>query len=228
MKENKKVSFLLIVAPNTTITNVTLSPMCMSANITDETYEHCNKQFLTMPYTLRSVGEVKDEVDFNRGVYTRPTLYKSLKDYTWAMGGNLNDCSGVYFFAVDNDLKKSGNLPCLSTHLKYNYQGYWEDLSAWQMMVAGNCYIVVATAHTTLAEFTQWLTENDPKYISVLATPIETPLTEAELNAYRQLHTNKPATTILSEAEMRVDYVADTKLYIDNKLAELTALALEV
>ncbi len=63
--------------------------------------------------------------------------------------------------------------------------------------------------------------------VYVLPTPIETPISESELNAYRQLHTNKPNTTILSEAEMEVDYVADPKLYIDNKIAELTALTLE-
>jgi hypothetical protein len=64
--------------------------------------------------------------------------------------------------------------------------------------------------------------------VYVLPTPIETSLTETELNAYRQLHTNKPNTTIISEADMEISYVADTKLYIDNKLAELTALTLEV
>lgn len=194
------VRLILTYATKDMVVNMTVYPQ-IEIGTQATPYEPCNKQSLTMPYTLRSVGDVKDEVDFNRGVYTRPTLYKSLKDYTWAMGGNLNDGSGVYFFVVDNDLKNSGNLPCLSTHLKYNYQGYWEDLSAWQMMIAGNCYIVVATAHTTLAEFTQWLTENDPKYISVLATPIETPLTEEQLNAYRHLMTNKGTTTILSECE---------------------------
>jgi hypothetical protein len=57
----------------------------------------------------------------------------------------------------------------------------------------------------------------------VLATPIETPLTETEIAAYRALHTNKPNTTVLNDAgaHMVVDYVADTKLYIDNKIAAL-------
>ena len=37
--------------------------------------------------------------------------------------------------------------------------------------------------------------------VYVLPSPIETPISETELNAYRQIHTNKPNTTILSECE---------------------------
>lgn len=197
-------AFLLTNDENGTISTIKNAQLVISdVNLP---YEPCNKQTLTMPYTLRSVGEIKDEVDFNRGVHTRPTLYKSLKDYTWKIHNPTNDGSGFIFYAIDNNLKNFGSIPCLSTHLKYNWQGTWEDLSAGQIMVAGNCYIIVATAHTTLAEFTQWLTENDPKFISLLATPQETPLSETELNAYRQLMTNKGTTTILSEAFAEVDY----------------------
>ena len=39
-----------------------------------------------------------------------------------------------------------------------------------------------------------------------LQTPQETPLTETELNAYRQLMTNSGNTTILSEADAEVEY----------------------
>jgi hypothetical protein len=56
-----------------------------------------------------------------------------------------------------------------------------------------------------------------------LKTPIETPLSVAEINAFRSLHTNKPNTTVLNDAGayMAVEYIADTKTYIDNKFAEL-------
>ena len=59
-------------------------------------------------------------------------------------------------------------------------------------------------------------------HIYLLANPIETPLSETEIAAYRALHTNKPNTTILNDsgAHMAVAYTADTKLYIDNLLKE--------
>ncbi len=65
--------------------------------------------------------------------------------------------------------------------------------------------------------------EKPYEIIYELKTPIETPLSETEIAAYRALHTNKPNTTILNDAgaHMAVEYVADTKRYIDNKIAAL-------
>jgi hypothetical protein len=87
----------------------------------------------------------------------------------------------------------------------------------------------ITTVAELQAKLKEWYDAGNPlTIITERATPQETPLTETELNAYRQLHTNKPNTTVLSEVDMEVSYVADTKLYIDNKIAELTALTLEV
>ncbi len=57
----------------------------------------------------------------------------------------------------------------------------------------------------------------------ILAKPIETPLSEAELTAYASLRTNYPNTTIYADdnAGLAVKYSADTKGYIDKKFAEL-------
>ena len=54
-------------------------------------------------------------------------------------------------------------------------------------------------------------------------TPIETPLSEAEISAFKALLSNKPTTTLLNDsgAFMAVSYVADTKTYIDNKITEM-------
>ena len=51
----------------------------------------------------------------------------------------------------------------------------------------------------------------------------ETPLPDEVLAAYAKLHTYKPNTVITNDygAEMDVEYVADTKTYIDNKFTEL-------
>lgn len=51
----------------------------------------------------------------------------------------------------------------------------------------------------------------------VLATPIETRLTDAEISSFAALHTYKPNTTIYNDAGayMAAEYVADTKTYID-------------
>lgn len=63
------------------------------------------------------------------------------------------------------------------------------------------------------------------KVLYVLAELVEIPLDEAMLSAFSALHTNKPNTTITNDsgAWMSAEYVADTKLYIDNKFAELAS-----
>lgn len=76
---------------------------------------------------------------------------------------------------------------------------------------------------TTLEDCNAWLAENQPEFLYELETPIETPLTKAELAAYRAaaLHTNYPSTTIYNDANagQEVTYVADTKNWIKNQLS---------
>lgn len=63
------------------------------------------------------------------------------------------------------------------------------------------------------------------KVIGTLSTPIITPLTDEQIDAIKALQSYKNATTIYNsdKAYTRVDYVADTKAYIDSKLEEILA-----
>lgn len=63
----------------------------------------------------------------------------------------------------------------------------------------------------------------------ILATPIETPLTAEEIEAYKSLKTNYPYTTVLNDsgAWMKTKYNADTKLYIDNAAVNGAATVVE-
>lgn len=58
-----------------------------------------------------------------------------------------------------------------------------------------------------------------------LLEPIKIPMLESEVDAYQKLQTNYPRTTIHNDIDthMVVDYVADTKNYIDNKIASEVA-----
>jgi hypothetical protein len=186
-------------------------------------YEPYNKQTLTMPYTLRSLFDTQDEVDFAKGVRipkVKPIVLDG-SQYMW--GENKQFCCSF------SDIKGLWNVPCaISTHLEYSDEHIYNRTKMGCMAIDGNGTLYISLDFATVDECKAWLTENPITIYAYYKTPIETPLTETELNAYRQLHTNKPNTTIISEADMEISYVADTKLYIDNKLAELTALALEV
>ena len=89
----------------------------------------------------------------------------------------------------------------------------------------GVVYITDTERFTSLDDVNAFIAENPLTFALAIATPIETPLSESELAAFAALHSNKPTTTILNDsgAHMAVEYVADTKLYIDSKLAELVA-----
>ena len=61
--------------------------------------------------------------------------------------------------------------------------------------------------------------------IYILANAVETPLTSEQIAAYKALHTNKTITDIYNSenAYMQVEYVADTKSYVDNKIEKAVA-----
>ena len=62
----------------------------------------------------------------------------------------------------------------------------------------------------------------DAKFYYTLESPIEHDLPPEVIEAYKKLHTNYPVTTVLNDAGagMSMSYVADTKNYTDNKIAE--------
>ncbi len=64
----------------------------------------------------------------------------------------------------------------------------------------------------------------------VLQEPIITPLTETEISQFSELMSYKPSTTALNStnAHMKVEYVADTKTYIDNKFSEIEKAVLSL
>lgn len=163
-------------------------------------YEPCNKQTLTMPYTLPSVTGVQDEIDFAKGVrFNKVGVYKSLisnVDIT-ANGGGLFGINGI------SNFKTLAKISC-------------------NMFVMGDTRTTNNTINTdrgttkqphfkcdgfeTVDDFKSAYGDKEIVIHYELETPQEIPLTETELNAYRHLMTNKGNTTFISEAEAEVDY----------------------
>ena len=78
---------------------------------------------------------------------------------------------------------------------------------------------------TTLELANAWLVENPFDLYYELAEPIRTPLTAEEIAEIEKLCTFNPVTNITNDADcgMSVTYLADSKLYIDNRLAQIEA-----
>lgn len=160
-----------------------------------------------------------DEVDFKRGVYVQRANVKTFDGTEkWNVSTSPND---KYFSIYHSILGSSVDGQPKSSHfslLKTGNSGYFFTGS-----VGFGFYHTSADVNEWKAFLAERYANSTPVELAyVLATPIETPLSETELAAYRALHTNKPNTTIINDsgAYMSVDYTADTKLYIDKKIKE--------
>lgn len=175
---------------------------------------------------------ISDEIDFERGVYiqrikahvfngseswsqhaTVDTLY-----YVWMEDGALN---GMTYPSLCSHYEyESGELANVSRGHRFNNNGSGK---AQLFYIKDDQFSSLAELKASLAD--KYESASPVSIIYALFTPIETPLTEAELAAFKALHTNYPNTTVLNNAgaHMRLKYNADTKLYIDNKFAELAA-----
>lgn len=200
LTQDDNVFLFISVAAGNTADNVTIYPMIRLATETDSTYEPCNKQTLTMPYPLYSMAGHNDEVDFNKGVLIQRCASVTFDgSETWihnkeykqfvtnpqsvmALRGTTHKCSHyINERNTDNGLFLSGTPSNAFNFQDARFNG---DINAYK----------------------EWLSANPVTVVFVRATPQEIPLTETELNAYRQLLTNKGTTNILCSADMELDY----------------------
>lgn len=240
------------ISSGTTVSNLVFKPMIRLASITDATYEPYKCQSLVIPNTLCGIpvtdarlatytdenGQMwcSDEVDYERGVFVQRVREVRL-DYFGTIKNsadkNWYDDAISYSYELvpftSNSVFVSGVIGLCSHFNSYNFSDFYNKKIENGIMNSGE-YIVINISKSldickTIEEFAQWYSDNNVKIVKVLKEPIETPLTAEQIAAYKALHSNYPTTTILNNngAGLMVKYGADTKLYIDNKFAELAA-----
>lgn len=176
---------------------------------------------------------VCDEVDFARGVYVKRVGQQVLTGgeyfvcYTQSNG--IDTLVQMPLYGIDAAKKYDSNIVTYSTHFKGSIDG-WVAMPAnsvqYYSTVAAYVFSGIITEDEVRVFFTEQYNSGTPvKTLYLLATPIETALSAEELAQYAALHSNKPNTTVYNDAGagMKLEYVADTKTYIDNKFAELAA-----
>ena len=79
----------------------------------------------------------------------------------------------------------------------------------------------------TISQWKAYLASNPSSFLVALADPVETELSPELLAQYAALHTNEPSTALSGDgkAGMEVAYAADTKRYLDKRLAAMLAAA---
>lgn len=182
-----------------------------------------------------------DEIDFARGKYVQRVtsrVFDGTEEWKHMYNNGRFGLTEDWGTGNVSGIKTAG----ISTHYHWNQSADMED-KAFRFAGVDNpvkmLYLVDYSFKIPEAEwvngtqatnFKEFLAEQyaagTPVTIQyILTPPIETDLTAEEIAQYSALHTNYPNTTIYNDegAGMEVKYVADTKLYIDNKFAELAS-----
>lgn len=233
-----KPSILLAITSGVTVSNLVFKPMIRSVSVKDDTYEPYKGQTLDLstPTGLPGIpvssggnytdahGQqwICDEVDFARGVYVQRVAKIQPPSFTLSsIGSTLYRMHSIYYGIP---LKPRVGLCNITTHSGSEW-GTSEGLAINTIEPNGAIYINLPDKFKTADEINAYVAENPIVILAALATPIESPLSAEEIAAFKALHTNKPNTTVYtdSNAGIKLDYVADTKTYIDNKFAELAA-----
>lgn len=212
------------------------------------TYSPYHEQFLTLPtpnglpgipvssggnYTDENGRQwICDEVDLERGVRVQRVRIKALSpNIAWSHrktnSGNNN--FQVRIYNADVALSRK---PCFCNILRYTGNG-WDDIPQNLPKIYANDQEITISfppnsEYSSLEAFKQLLTNVKSFIFYCLATPVETPLTPAEIAAYKSLTTYAPTTVLQATdgAGMEATYkcnVRKAEKTINDLYAELTA-----
>lgn len=154
---------------------------------------------------------IADEIDFARGKYIQRVwkgVFDGSSDEEWSVNAN-------YFFCK----KLPSNMS--------SREGFSNQYAGSKIRIGNrNEAIIIFDADYFENNLSNWkvhLASNPLVVMTYLGTPIETDLSQEQLQAYKSLTTFKPTSIISNDAgaQMEVEYACDTKTYIDNKLREI-------
>lgn len=235
------IGFSLLVRKGVTVNNALFKPMLSKDGGEYEPYKPVQTVELThtlpgIPVTsggnyTDSNGQqwICDEVDLERGVYVQRVKRVVLNGTeSWQKNTEGDSDNYLYFLRVNDvggdsslcdSLQKKASNTLSRGGASADHMGVYVS-KTYQVIYMNLCMLL---SENTVVGMKNALGQKNVTIHYPLAKTIETPLTEAEIAAYRAIHTNQPNTTVLNDAgaHMAVEYVADTKLYIDNKIKEV-------
>lgn len=170
---------------------------------------------------------IADEIDFARGKYIQRVWqadFDGSEDEIWIeyrsghgwigrdvlpeiMKAKTGFCNEKKVGLVNADKIQLGNLTVDDRQLYYPNSKYYD----------------ASLSDFGLSNWKAHLAEHPFKVMTYLDNPIETDLSEEQIQAYKAIHTNKPTTIISNNADvwMGASYAADTKTWIENKIKEI-------
>ena len=174
-----------------------------------------------------------DEIDLQRGVYVQ-RFKKVIIDQNTSLAADLGlydtpEKITILFRHYDASIKKQGAILC--RELLSSKDNWFVDAESANTTETGVDFRFTRErlglgTETTPEEniiAVKKILETNPLHCLVeLNVPIETPLSEDVIEAYKSLHTNYPTTVVTNDANvnMQLNYVADTKNFILNNIAQ--------
>ncbi len=158
-----------------------------------------------------------DEIDFSRGKYVQRVwkgVFDGSSDEEWHEYGT----QPIVYITIKN-IVPNAKIMC-------NLLRAYDHVSGYKKGITNNrngAICVWDDRFDTVATFKSFVAVNPLIVLAILKNPIETDLTEEQIQAYKSLTTFKPTSIISNDAnaQMNVEYACDTKTYIDNRLQEI-------
>lgn len=212
--------------------------VCMTWNASSPDYEPYCEQLLTLPtpnglpgipvtsggnYTDQNGQQwICDEVDLERGVRVQRVTTIVFSDQT-KFTLRTTSTSSKFRFSAPADGLKTANLTTADSSvfcsaLALGKQGStWTIPNTFTIDADGRLYVRFENINS-LDELQQYLQRTPMSLTAILATPIETPLTPAEIAAYKALTTYAPDTVVQASdgAGIKLDYQRDVNLVVKN------------
>lgn len=175
--------------------------------------------------------EIQADLEAGTGVYSQRVarvVFDGSDDESWlkvSASGNGDAYFRIECPEINENTRQLINI-CIETPINSsntNIGAYvYRQSSTGTTFFCARPYIV---GDGTAEEFRTWLSKNITDVYYVLAAPIITALTSEQIEALRQIQTYATITNITAggntEAGKEITYGADTKAYIDQKIAEI-------
>lgn len=159
---------------------------------------------------------IADEIDFSKGKYIQRVWkaeFDGSEDEKW-LKGDANYISNECLPVVMNSRKGFCNQYIVGNNIRGIKIG-----DGTKALIVFDDF----SDENALSNFKAHLASNPLSVMTYLDTPIETDLTEAQIQAYKSLTTFKPTSIISNDAgaQMNVEYACDTKTWVTNKINTL-------
>ena len=225
-------NFAISIISGTTVNNLTFKPMIRLASITDDTYEPYQSQTvnLSAPIELNGIGGVRDTDKLKKfGVVVldgSQTMILNRGSATGTSGSRrfqITCLSGKPSANTSDQVK--ANALCDQAIISTGSNTYLAKNQDDIFSIEGSFVCLRLKGIATLEDMKAKLQAHPMTVVYELAEPIETELPQADINAIKALHSYKPNTVVMNDAdaEMDVSYVADPRLYVDKKFEALAS-----